>query len=156
MTGQGELQIRLSVDNLTEITLLRPPQEDMTVSFASNLISTSKARMLNEAIYSIGKSPSTRTYIFTRLRGQVIRYSQKDIIFSLTAPQTCILFKPQQLGSLYYTKGTSSSHSASLSLLTLVKGTLRISPSRGDVWLCRCINVGRQASHGSRSSSETR
>ena len=81
MTGQGELQIRLSVDNLTEITLLRPPQEDMTVSFASNLISTSKARMLNEAIYSISKSPSTRTYIFSSLRGQVIRYSQKKYHF---------------------------------------------------------------------------
>ena len=95
ITGQGELQIRLSIDNLTEITLLRPPQQDMTVSFAGNLVSTSKARMLNEAIYSISKSPSTRTYIFSNLRGQVIRYFQTSSILSLTAPQICMLFKPQ-------------------------------------------------------------
>ena len=59
----------LAVDEPTKLTLLRPPQQDMTVSFRSNLVPKNKAKLLNESVHSISSLPSTRSYVFNSLRG---------------------------------------------------------------------------------------
>ncbi|KAL8822471.1 MAG: hypothetical protein Q9191_006793, partial [Dirinaria sp. TL-2023a] len=62
--GPGELQISLAADKPTEITLLRSPQQDMTVSFASNIVSASRAQALSESVQTLSTLPSKRSYSF--------------------------------------------------------------------------------------------
>lgn len=52
-----------------QITLLRPPQQDMTVTFASNTVSASKAKALSDSMKSMSKQPTSRTYSFKDMQG---------------------------------------------------------------------------------------
>ncbi len=69
MAGQEELQMSLSVNKPTEMTLLRLPQQDMTICFASNLVSANKAKLLNDSVHIISTIPSARSYMFNSLTG---------------------------------------------------------------------------------------
>jgi len=59
----------LSVNKPMEMTLFRLPQQDMTICFASNLVSANKAKLLNDSVHAISTLASARSYVFNNLRG---------------------------------------------------------------------------------------
>ena len=65
--GTGELQLNLGVENLNEIKLLRAAQQDMTWSFADDVLSEADLSSLSNMLHSMGLSPSVRTYHFRSL-----------------------------------------------------------------------------------------
>ena len=58
----GELQLNLSVENMTTIKLLRPAQQDMTWGFADGVLEGPLLSSLSHVIHSMGTSPSVLTY----------------------------------------------------------------------------------------------
>ncbi|KAK2628133.1 hypothetical protein QTJ16_002779 [Diplocarpon rosae] len=60
----GELKLRLDVNNLNEIKVLRQPQQDMSVSVAESQVSKELPRELANLLETIAKSGSTRKYTF--------------------------------------------------------------------------------------------
>ena len=59
----------LSTDLPAQITLLRPPQQDMTVTFASNMVSAGRAKALSDSMKSMSIQPTSRTYTFKTVQG---------------------------------------------------------------------------------------
>ncbi|KAH8602679.1 hypothetical protein B0O99DRAFT_679669 [Bisporella sp. PMI_857] len=62
--GQGEMQIRLGISALDELTMLRQPQQDMTCSVLESKASKQLPQDLAELLDVIAKSVTTRTYTF--------------------------------------------------------------------------------------------
>ena len=60
--GPGELQLNLSIDNMTTIKLLRAAQQDMTWGFADGVLGEPASSSLSYMIHSMGTSPSVMTY----------------------------------------------------------------------------------------------
>ena len=60
--GPGELQLNLSVENLSTIKLLRTVQQDMTWSFADGVLGKSDLSSLSDVLHSMCTSPSVMTY----------------------------------------------------------------------------------------------
>ena len=60
----GELRLNLSVENLNEIRLLLPPQQDMTWGLADGVLREADLSSLSHILLSMGTSPSVRTYHF--------------------------------------------------------------------------------------------
>lgn len=60
----GELQINLSVENLNEIILLRPPQQNMTWSMLDGKVSEEELDSLRQTLQMMATSRTTRTYHF--------------------------------------------------------------------------------------------
>ena len=60
--GPGELQLNLSIENMTTIKLLRAAQQDMTWGFADGVLGEPASRSLAHVIHSIGTTPSIMTY----------------------------------------------------------------------------------------------
>ena len=58
----GELQLNLSIENMTTIKLLRPAQQDMTWGFADGVLEEPVLSSLSHVIHSMGTSPSVLTY----------------------------------------------------------------------------------------------
>ena len=59
----------LSTDHPAQITLLRPTQQDMTVTFSSNMVSSSKAKALSDVMKTMSMQPTLRIYSFQALQG---------------------------------------------------------------------------------------
>ncbi|KAI9830537.1 MAG: hypothetical protein M1819_005495 [Sarea resinae] len=66
--GPGELQLRLNVKSPTEIKLLKPPQEDLTMVIAENQVSKQLPDALDELLKTAANSSTVRTYDFHSLR----------------------------------------------------------------------------------------
>ena len=60
--GPGELQLNLSVENMTTIKLLRATQQDMTWGFVDGVLGEPASSSLSHMIHSMGTSPSVMTY----------------------------------------------------------------------------------------------
>ena len=60
--GPGELQLNLSIENMTTIKLLRAAQQDMTWGFADGVLGEPASSLLSHVIHSMGTSPSVMTY----------------------------------------------------------------------------------------------
>ena len=60
--GPGELQLNLSIENMTTIKLLRAAQQDMTWGFADGVLEEPASSSLSHVIHSMGTSPSVMTY----------------------------------------------------------------------------------------------
>lgn len=67
--GQAELQIQLTAEKPLLISICRPPQQDVTVSFASNLVSANKSRLLDASVHKLSTAASVRSYAFKNMRG---------------------------------------------------------------------------------------
>ena len=68
--GPGELQLGLDVANTDTIKILRPEQEDLTISFAENLLAKGDWQRLSDTLSTIASSPTIRTYKFQSLQGE--------------------------------------------------------------------------------------
>ncbi|KAL2072521.1 hypothetical protein VTL71DRAFT_11864 [Oculimacula yallundae] len=65
----GELKVRLDVQSLTELKILRQPQQDMTASVAESQVSKDLPRELATILLdSVAKSETTRKYTFPSLQ----------------------------------------------------------------------------------------
>lgn len=63
--------MHLSVTELNEVTLLRNPQEDLTLSIAENLASTDKQTALPAFLSLLASEATIRTWRFTSQLGRV-------------------------------------------------------------------------------------
>ncbi|MCJ1244666.1 hypothetical protein MMC30_001865 [Trapelia coarctata] len=63
-SGPGELQIGLDVANPSTIKILRSEQEELTISFAENLLAKGDWQRLFDTLSTISSSPNIRTYKF--------------------------------------------------------------------------------------------
>lgn len=67
--GPGDLKINLDVNSLTAISVLRPPQSDMTVAVAENLTHKEMPSQLTEFLNIARSSPIIRRYDFGSISG---------------------------------------------------------------------------------------
>jgi hypothetical protein len=65
--GSGDIRIRLGVSTSTELKILRPPQEDMTLSVSESQAPKEMASELTDLLAMIAQNTSIRTYTFPRL-----------------------------------------------------------------------------------------
>ena len=70
VTGPGELQMNLHATDSTTIKLLRPPQRDLTISFADNLLSQGAGERIAQNLRAIASSTTLRAYRFQNLAGE--------------------------------------------------------------------------------------
>ena len=67
--GTGELQIGLSLIESTTVRLYRPAQNNLTVSFAKNLLPADATEVISRTLDSVSTAPSSRAYSFNSLPG---------------------------------------------------------------------------------------
>jgi len=75
--GPGELQMSLSVENMNEIMLLRPPQQDMTWSMLDGRVSEEELQSVCNTLHRMATSRTIRTY---HLRSTSTLHSFQTII----------------------------------------------------------------------------
>lgn len=72
-SASGELHINLSVHAPTEMKLLRPSQEDLTVCMVENLLPAGSPEALRELLQDVAVSETIRAYDFYTLQGMVLK-----------------------------------------------------------------------------------
>lgn len=93
--------MRLSVTELNDVTILRLPQEDLTLSIAENLVSKDVQAALPRFLNSLASEDTVRTWRFESQCGRVTSSTKTvDAGHWLMTLQTQIAFKLQSQGSL--------------------------------------------------------
>lgn len=72
-SAPGELHLNLSVHAPTEMKLLRPSQEDLTVCMVENLLPAGSPETLKELLQEVASSETIRSYSFYTLQGTVLK-----------------------------------------------------------------------------------
>ncbi|KAK2756116.1 hypothetical protein FQN54_005524 [Arachnomyces sp. PD_36] len=67
--GPGELKISLDMHFPTSMSIYRPPQQDLTVSVAENLVRSAMVESLKNFLHIAASNPTIRNYTFSSLGG---------------------------------------------------------------------------------------
>lgn len=74
ISAPGELQLNLSLHAATEMKLLRPSQEDLTVCVVESSLPAGLPEALKELLQEVANSDTIRSYNFHDLHGMVRKY----------------------------------------------------------------------------------